>query len=103
MSAGSLDDEIWTLNMMALPAAEATRWPGRWSEDNYPFLQVMMNLLLEQSNERLFMRVNIRELTFDGVDSPLLHMGDYDGELGNIFDEIFPSDRFAWFYSVSII
>ena len=30
-SAGSLDDEIWTLNMVAVSASEQTRWPGTWT------------------------------------------------------------------------
>ena len=39
-SNGSLDDEIFTLNMVAVQAAEATRWPGAWAEQDFPFMQV---------------------------------------------------------------
>ena len=101
LSNGSLDDEIWTLNMIAVSVAESTRWPGRWAEDDYPFMQFMMNETLKQANERLFMRARIGNLTFDGIDSPLLHMGDLGGDIGAAINATIGNDRFGWFYSVS--
>ena len=101
LSNGSLDDEIWTVNMIAVSAAEGTRWPGRFGKDDYPFMQFMMNETLKQANERMFIRARIGNLTFEGIDSPLLHMGDLGGDIGAAINESIPYDRFGWFYSVS--
>ena len=47
------------------------------------------------------MKAVIRNLTFDGIDSPLLHMGDdAGGMLGDMLDNQIPFDRFGWFYDV---
>ena len=102
-SQGSLEDEIWTLNMVAVQAAEATRWPGAWAEGDYPFMQVMLGMSIDLYNEELFMKATIGNLTFDGIDSPLLHMGDVDGPLGEMIQGTIPFDRFGWFYDVSKI
>jgi len=99
MSNGTLDDEIWTLNMIAISAAEATRWPGHWAADDYPFMQFMMDQSIIQGNETMFMRVRIGNLTFEGIDSPLLHMGDLGGDIGAAINASIPYDRFGWFYS----
>jgi len=99
LSNGSLDDEIWTLNVIAVSAAESTRWPGRWGQDDYPFMQYMMNDTLKQENESLFMRARIGNLTFDGLDSPLIQMGDLGGDIGDAINASIPYDRFGWFYS----
>ena len=103
MSNGTLDDEIWTLNMIAISAAEATRWPGHWAEGDFPFMQIVMNQTIEAAGERMFMKVRIGDLTFDGIDSDLLHMGDGDlGDIGEAINASIPYDRFGWFYSVSL-
>ena len=39
LSGGSLDDEIYTINIIALAAAESTRWPHSMNEDDFPFLR----------------------------------------------------------------
>ena len=101
LSNGTLDDEIWTLNMIAVSAAEGTRWPGHWGQDDYPFMQFMMNETLRQGNETMFMRARVGNLTFEGIDSPLLHMGDLGGDIGAAINASIPYDRFGWFYSVS--
>jgi len=98
-SNGTLDDEIWTLNMIAISAAEATRWPGHWGENDYPFMQVMMNVSIDQANETMFMKTSIRNLTFDGIGSPLLEMGDIGGDMGDAINASIPYDKFGWFYS----
>ena len=100
-SNGTLDDEIWTLNMIAISAAEATRWPGHWGENDYPFMQVMMNVSIDKANETMFMKTSIRNLTFDGIGSPLLEMGDIGGDMGDAINASIPYDKFGWFYSVS--
>ena len=52
-------------------------------------------------NETLFMKATIGNLTFDGIDSPLLDMGgDIDGPLGDMIQGTIPFDRFGWFYDV---
>ena len=103
LSNGTLDDEIWTLNMIAVSAAEATRWPGHWGDDDYPFMQAVINQSIVTAEEGLFMRARIGNLTFEGIDSPLLHMGDGDiGDIGAAINESIPYDRFGWFYTVSI-
>jgi len=99
LSNGTLDDEIWTLNMIAVSAAEATRWPGHWGEGDYPFMQYMMNETLRQANETMFMRARIGNLTFEGIDSAMLHMQDIGGEMGDAINASIPYDKFGWFYS----
>merc|ERR1711970_88320 len=99
LSNGTLDDEIWTLNMIAVSAAEGTRWPLHWGQDDYPFMQFMMDETLKQNNDTMFMRARIGNLTFEGIDSPLLHMGDVGGEIGDAIQGSIPYDRFGWFYS----
>ena len=97
-SSGSLSDEIYTLNMIAVQSAEATRWPGAWAEGDYPFMQVMLGTSIDMYGEELFLKATIGNLTFDGVDSDLLHMGDIGGELGDMIQNSIPFDRFGWFY-----
>jgi len=99
-SDGTLDDEIWTLNMVAVQAAEATRWPGSWADDDYPFMQYMLGVTIDMYNEELFIKARIGNLTFEGIDSPLLHMADEanGGALGDMLANQIPFDRFGWFY-----
>ena len=87
--------------MIAVAAAESTRWPGQYGEDDYPFMQFMMNETLGMNNQTVFMRARIGNLTFDGIDSPLLHMEDIGGAMGDAINASIPFDRFGWFYSVS--
>ena len=101
LSNGTLDDEIWTLNMIAISAAETTRWPNHWAEDDYPFMQFMMDESIKQANETMFMRARIGNLTFEGIGSPLLDMGDVEGPMGDAINASIPYDKFGWFYSVS--
>ena len=66
-------------------------------------MQNMLGASIKANNENLFMKAVIRNLTFDGIDSPLLHMGDdAGGMLGDMLDNQIPFDRFGWFYDVSI-
>jgi hypothetical protein len=39
MSVGVLYDEIYTINIIALSAAESTRWPDSVVEGDFPFLR----------------------------------------------------------------
>ena len=42
MSNGTLDDTLITLNVLAVTAAESTRWPGSLGqspESEYPFMR----------------------------------------------------------------
>ena len=61
----------------------------------------MLGSFFDLYEETLFIKARIGNLTFDGIDSPLLHMGDgSSGALGDMFADIFPFDRFGWFYDV---
>merc|ERR1711892_18165 len=97
-SNGSLDDEIFTINMIALAAAEVTRWPNSFADGDYPFMRYVMNETFYLNNERLFIKARVGNITFDGIDSPLLHMGDVGGMLGDAINQNVPYDRFGWFY-----
>jgi len=97
-SAGSLSDEIYTLNMVAVAASDATRYPGHFSPIDYPFMRAMMDQTIPESNETLFIKVTVGNLTFDGVDSPMLHLGDVGGDFGDMIANEVPFDRFGWFY-----
>ena len=79
------------------------RWPGAWAENDYPFMQYALGSSIEAYNETLFINATIRNLTFDGIDSDLLHMGDVPGMLGDMLDNQIPFDRFGWFYDVGLI
>ena len=64
-------------------------------------MQNMLGASIKLNNETLFMKAVIRNLTFDGIDSPLLHMGDEaGGMLGEMLENQIPFDRFGWFYDV---
>ena len=68
-------------------------------------MQYMLGMTIGSYNENLFMKARVGNLTFDGVDSPLLHMSDGtdDDSLGNMLDEMLPFDRFGWFYEVRML
>ena len=75
-------------------------------------MDMAINICEDQYNETMFIKVSselnskwsgtacnltkvrVGDLTFDGVDSELLHIGDAVGQIG---DSI-PFDRFGWFY-----
>ena len=75
-------------------------------------MDTAINICEDQYNETMFIKVSselnskrsgtacnltkvrVGDLTFDGVDSELLHIGDAVGQIG---DSI-PFDRFGWFY-----
>jgi len=98
-SKGSLDDEIYTLNMIAVAASDATRYPGHFSDVDYPFMRAMMDQALKLCNETMFMKVRVGNLTFDGVDSEMLHLGDSAmPDLEEAISANIPFDRFGWFY-----
>lgn len=99
-SSGSLDDEVYTINMIAYILAESTRYPGHHGEDDYPFMRGMMDMAFNVVNESLFMKATVGNLTFGGLDSPLLHLGDFAGpELEEAISNNFPFERFGWFYA----
>jgi len=96
-SSGSLDDEIFTVNMVAYTMAEFTRYPGHFGEQDYPFMRGMTDMAIKLCNEELFIKVRVGNLTFDGVDSELLHLADIGDELGGALRP--PFERFGWFYA----
>ena len=63
----------------------------------------MLGVSMDLFDEKLFIKTRVGNLTFDGIDSPLLHMGDDDGGgiLGDMLNDKLPFDRFGWFYGVS--
>ena len=63
-------------------------------------MQYMLGVSISQAREELFMKYKVANLTFDGVDSPLLDMGDIGGDLGEAIHSRFPYDKFGWFYGV---
>ena len=90
----------WSCNSYLIFSFNSS-WPGAWAEGDYPFMQNMLGMSIRLNNETLFMKAVIRNLTFDGIDSPLLHMGDdAGGMLGDMLDNQIPFDRFGWFYDV---
>ena len=42
MSSGGLDDEFYTLNVIAVTASDSTRWPDSVIPDGYPFLRYIL-------------------------------------------------------------
>jgi len=98
MSQGSMDDEIFTVNMIAVAASAATYWPDAFVPDDYPFMRFMMDHSLKDFGEELFVKVRVGNLTFEGIDSPLLHMGDDAGPLKPAIEGNIPFDKFGWFY-----
>ena len=59
--------------------------------------------MIAQNNHllMLFKKVKVGNLTFDGIDSLLLHIGPEMGDIGDAINASIPYDRFGWFYSVS--
>jgi len=95
MSNGTLDDILVTLNVLAVTAADSTRWPNGMFEGDYPFLRVMMDGTFKETKEELFMKTNIRNITFDGIESDLLTMTE-EGPMAGVIE--MPFDKFGWFY-----
>jgi hypothetical protein len=62
--------------------------------------RVMMDQSFKQNNDSLFMKARVGNITFDGIDSPLLHMGE-DSQLAGAIN--IPFDRFGWFYGVRCV
>ena len=60
----------------------------------------MMNNTFYQTGEELFMTTNIRNITFDGIESDLLTMLD-GGPMEGAVE--MPFDKFGWFYGVSFL
>ena len=63
-------------------------------------MQYMLGEMIRQTNETLFMKYKVANLTFDGVDSPLLHAGDVDEIIGHLVNSRFPYGKFGWLYGV---
>merc|ERR550519_1808112 len=58
-----------------------------------------LNLCQAIYGEEMFIKVRVGNLTFDGVDSKMLHLGDFGGpQLGGAISDNIPFDRFGWFY-----
>jgi len=95
MSNGTLDDVIVTINVIAMTAAESTRWPNAMAEGDFPFFRFMMNDTFAETKEELFMTTTIRKISFEGVESPLLTMME-----GTPLEDTvqMPFDKFGWFY-----
>ena len=70
MSSGSLEDMVVTINPISVFLAEATRWPGAFGPEDFPFMRVVMDQSIQQANESLFLKTYVANLTFDGIDSP---------------------------------
>merc|ERR1712080_537202 len=51
LSEGSMDDEIFTPNMIAIAASDATRWPNAFAENDYPLMRFMMDASIKSFNE----------------------------------------------------
>jgi len=99
MSSGSLEDMVVTINPISVFLAEATRWPGAFGPDDFPFMRALMDMGIKGANESLFLKTYVANLTFDGIVSPLLQMGDEDlGDFGSVIDSVFPEDHFSYFY-----
>ena len=58
-----------------------------------------MNTLFQKTNQTLFMKTNVRNITFDGIDSPLLTI--FEGTIMEGTIQM-PFDKFGWFYDVSM-
>ena len=58
----------------------------------------MMDSTFKHTGEELFMKTNIRNITFDGIESILLTMMEGTPMEGAIQ---MPFDKFGWFYGVS--
>jgi len=95
LSAGSLYDEFYTLNVIAITAAESTRWPEALAPGDFPFLRLMMDQTLKINGDELFMKTNVLNITFAGIESDLLTM-----MVGTPLEGAIqmPFDKFGWFY-----
>ena len=60
----------------------------------------MLGVSMTEAGEELFMKYTVSNLTFEGLDSPLLHMGDIDDIIGQIVNSRFPYGKFGWLYGV---
>ena len=57
----------------------------------------MMDGTFKETKEELFMKTNIRNITFDGIESDLLTMTE-EGPMAGVIE--MPFDKFGWFYGV---
>lgn len=88
-SQGSLEDEITTLNSVAMSAANAVRYKDL-------FLKKGLSTSLWATQQKIFVRKTVGELLFFGYSDPLLQMAAQLPAFSDI--EIPPYDKFAWFY-----
>ncbi|XP_047001866.1 protein croquemort-like isoform X1 [Schistocerca americana] len=88
-SNGTLDDEVTTLNIIALTASFVTR---EWSF----VMRKGLDIALWQMGQKLHVTHQVRQLLFEGYESPLITMADRLPALAGID---IPYDRFGWFYS----
>lgn len=56
-----------------------------------------MDGTFKETKEELFMKTNIRNITFDGIESDLLTMTE-EGPMAGVIE--MPFDKFGWFYGV---
>ncbi|XP_067010074.2 protein croquemort [Anabrus simplex] len=87
-SNGSLDDEVTTLNVVALTAAFVSR---DWSF----YLLKSMSIAMSSYGETLAITRTAGELLFEGYSSPLITMANV---LPGISGMDIPYDKFGWFY-----
>jgi len=59
-----------------------------------------MDGVFQYTEQELFLKTNIRNITFDGIESELLTMLDGTPMEGAIQ---MPFDKFGWFYGVSFV
>ncbi|XP_014210137.1 protein croquemort isoform X2 [Copidosoma floridanum] len=86
-SNGSLDDKICELNVVAVSAAEKTRfWPY--------MMQQSLSYMLDQFSSKYYVVKTVDELLFTGFEDHLISMGRMSG----LDDTAPPFDRFGWFY-----
>ncbi|TRY61675.1 hypothetical protein TCAL_07973 [Tigriopus californicus] len=87
LSQGSLDDMVTNVDMVALSAADFTRYHS-------PLLTGILNTFLKATNSKIFQTNSVRDLTFDGYLGPIL-----EAIQNPIFQNLpIPYDRFGWFY-----
>merc|ERR1719339_727242 len=63
-----------------------------------PLLKQVGPYTFREEHEKMIIKVRVGNLTFDGVDSEMLHLGDVGDDLGDAISANIPFDRFGWFY-----
>lgn len=89
-SEGSLDDEVVTLNSVALSAARTVRYR------NY-FVRTGLSSTMGLSSQKISVKHTVGEILFFGYKDALLDIGRAMPGFADV--EIPPYDKFAWFYN----